>query len=39
MYTDGTLAEQENTLVSDFINFVLSTEGQALVEEVGFIAL
>jgi phosphate transport system substrate-binding protein len=39
MYTDGTLAEQENTLVSDFINFVLSSEGQALVEEVGFISL
>jgi len=39
MYTDGTLAEQENTLVTDFINFVLSTRGQELVVEVGFISV
>jgi phosphate transport system substrate-binding protein len=39
MITNGELSGQTNTLVADFINFVLSTEGQSLVEDVGFIAL
>jgi phosphate transport system substrate-binding protein len=39
MITNGELSAQTNTLVKDFINFVLSTEGQQLVIDEGFISL